>query len=74
MARRASARGGKNRRKRAAANGDGATVPAEPVGDAAPPTADEVPAVPVPAASEAGGGEGGYVPMSEWIEDFDRRP
>jgi len=27
---------------------------------------------PEPAANEAP--EGGYVPMSEWIEDFDRRP
>ena len=69
---RRGSRGGKNRRKRAAANGDGAPVPGEPVGDAATPATDEAPVV--PAAAEAAGGEEGYVPMSEWIEDFDRRP
>jgi ribonuclease G len=67
-------RGGKNRRKRAAAaNGDGAGEAAPEGGSAAAPVADEPESVPVAAAPEPGGGEG-YVPMSEWIEDFDRRP
>ena len=80
---RRGSRGGKNRRKRAAANGDGAaaaqpdesgaTAP-EPEGGRAPETpVDEPVSVPAATPSEPGNGDG-YVPMSEWIEDFDRRP
>jgi ribonuclease G len=75
-------RGGKNRRKRAAANGDGAATAPEDVSADAPAVEEPV-SVPVTAAPEPVNGEGdgpgngegeGYVPMSEWIEDFDRRP
>jgi ribonuclease G len=59
-------RGGRNRRRKAAAaNGDGAAVQENAEGGkssaSAPATDTELPA------------EEGYVPMSEWIEDFDRR-
>ena len=78
---RRGSRGGKNRRKRAAANGNGpvdgdlsdggetgvaATEDAVEVA-----TEDAVEAVTVAASEPAG--DAGYVPMSEWIEDFDRR-
>jgi len=80
---RRGSRGGKNRRKRAAANGDGAAAAQpdesgatalEPEGGRAPETpVDEPVSVPAATPSEPGNGDG-YVPMSEWIEDFDRRP
>ncbi len=71
-------RGGRNRkRKPAAANGDLAEGSSEEEpsgvvvdGAEAPEPAPASP--PEHAANEAP--EGGYVPMSEWIEDFDRRP
>jgi ribonuclease G len=54
-------RGGRNRKKKpAATNGAGE------------PAVDDVGAA-VPAETSADGGEPEYVPMSEWIEDFDRR-
>jgi len=60
-------RGGRNRkRKPASANGDGATAPADEAVDA-PSPAEPADAEPVEAGASA------YVPMSEWIEDFDRR-
>jgi ribonuclease G len=75
---RRGSRGGKNRRKRAAAaNGDGAAAAAAEEPGAADTAAEEPASVPVATAPEPGNGEGegdGYVPMSEWIEDFDRRP
>jgi ribonuclease G len=68
---RRGSRGGRNRKKKAvaAANGDGAADGATPA------DADdaEVPPVPAAAVGEAVD-DAGYVPMSEWIEDFDRRP
>jgi ribonuclease G len=68
---RRGSRGGRNRRRKpAAANGDVA------VADAAEPSADgQAPvdgAAPEPEA-ERTADEPGYVPMSEWIDDFDRR-
>jgi len=72
-------RGGRNRkRKPAAANGDAAAAAEATATE--PDAAAEVPApepedapVPAPVPTEAAPPEGGYVPMSEWIEDFDRR-
>ncbi|HET9242247.1 MAG TPA: Rne/Rng family ribonuclease [Gaiella sp.] len=60
-------RGGRSRRRKAPAaangDGDGATTDGKP-----PPVAESEPQ-PEPEPAEGGG----YVPMSEWIEDFDRR-
>jgi ribonuclease G len=69
-------RGGRNRRRKpTTANGDGAvaTAPDEPQEhahdvDAEPPVETEAPTSTEPPQT----GEG-YVPMSEWIEDFDHR-
>jgi ribonuclease G len=55
-------RGGRNRKKKPAAT-NGAGEPAVDGDEAAG-----------PAETSADGGEPEYVPMSEWIEDFDRRP
>jgi ribonuclease G len=73
---RRGSRGGRNRKRKApAANGDGAAA-AEPA-PGEPDVAEQVPVpepvAPVPEAEPADAPEGGYVPMSEWIEDFDRR-
>jgi ribonuclease G len=67
---RRGARGGRNRkRKTTSANGDGATAPEAQSVDAADTPAEaaepEVETLETTAAA--------YVPMSEWIEDFDRR-
>jgi len=77
---RRGSRGGRNRkRKPAAANGDGevgaeavATEPnaLEEAPVAEPEEAPQQVAEPVDATAPR---EAGYVPMSEWIEDFDRR-
>jgi ribonuclease G len=65
---RRGSRGGRNRkRKPAAANGDG--VAGAEAAEATEPAAETTPAV-----ADAEPGDAGYVPMSEWIEDFDRRP
>ncbi len=76
---RRGSRGGRNRkRKPAAANGDGAAPVEEPAAapeaaaEPAPEPEVEVTAAPAEPAVEAPA-EDGYVPMSEWIEDFDRR-
>jgi ribonuclease G len=76
---RRGSRGGRNRKKKpAAVNGDGAVPVAVEDGPDGEP-AEAVVAVPAAAAPAAeatetqGEGETGYVPMSEWIEDFDRR-
>jgi hypothetical protein len=56
---RRGSRGGRNRRKPAAASDDTAAdgdAPDAPAAEPAPATGDE----------------GGYVPMSEWLDDFDR--
>ena len=77
---RRGSRGGRNRKKKpaVAANGDGA-APEPEAGetDTVPTEANGEPALlePVPAEASADApDEAGYVPMSEWIEDFDRRP
>jgi hypothetical protein len=58
-------RGGRSRRKPAAeANGGGA-------GEASEPGRSDVPIADVPAADAVA--PEGYVPMSEWLDDFDRR-
>jgi ribonuclease G len=63
-------RGGRNRkRKPAAANGDGNAADGAEGAEPEPTAAPEAPQDPVDATAPAGG----YVPMSEWIEDFDRR-
>jgi ribonuclease G len=67
---RRGSRGGKNRRKRAAQNGDGEATSERD--DAGEPQAEAAAAFPAGSPSEPGNGDG-YVPMSEWIEDFDRR-
>ena len=65
---RRGSRGGRNRRKKpaAAVAGDGAVEAAEPgAGE------DDTPAEPVAApVAPAASGDEGYVPMSEWLEDF----
>jgi ribonuclease G len=72
-------RGGRNRKRKPAvqANGDGGeTSPeGEPEGVAVggPDAAEAAPA-PLPEHGSTEPPEEGYVPMSEWIEDFDRRP
>ena len=75
-------RGGRNRKKRpAVTNGDGAASPADatPEPEAEPEPETELPAPSEPVATSAtveaaaSGDDEGYVPMSEWIEDFDRR-
>jgi ribonuclease G len=84
---RRGSRGGRNRKKTTAAvNGDGAelteptaaetaAVELETNGDGAPPEpAPREVAVETADASADSPDEAGYVPMSEWIEDFDRRP
>jgi ribonuclease E len=64
-------RGGRSRKKKTApANGDGA-APAD-AAETAPESDVEV-AVTAPEPVEEPAPAGGYVPMSEWIEDFDRR-
>ena len=69
---RRGSRGGRNRKKKpAAVNGDGAAPETSADGPEGEP-AEAVVAVPAPEAPEAEG-DAGYVPMSEWIEDFDRR-
>ncbi len=80
---RRGSRGGRSRKKKpAATNGDGAapdpdageiaTVASEANGE--PAALEPVPAE-APAEAPAGASDdAGYVPMSEWIEDFDRRP
>ncbi len=83
---RRGSRGGRNRRKKTVVNGDGA--PSEAAGETEGPqdTLSDVATVPderlamAPddVALDTGASEpeqaDGYVPMSEWIEDFDRRP
>jgi ribonuclease G len=76
---RRGSRGGRSRKKKpAAANGDGA-APDPDAGETATVAleANGEPAAtlePVPAETSAGPSDAaGYVPMSEWIEDFDRR-
>ena len=67
-------RGGRSRkRKPAPANGDGAGAAAEP--DESVPAVESDGEAPEPAVLEPAEapGAGGYVPMSEWIDDFDRR-
>jgi ribonuclease G len=81
---RRGSRGGRNRKKKSAAstNGDGAAPGLEPGPGETDPAPTQVNGEPVlePAPSEAAAaapaespGDAGYVPMSEWIEDFDRR-
>jgi len=75
---RRGSRGGKNRKKKpaAATNGDGAAPELEAVASATPaPEGNGVPrgGEPAPPAPSGDGSDEGYVPMSEWIEDFDRR-
>jgi ribonuclease G len=67
---RRGSRGGRNRRKRTAANGESAPSDASALEDPAPEGARTTLA-PDGEGSEA---PAGYVPMSEWIEDFERRP
>jgi ribonuclease G len=62
-------RGGRKRKKPVAANGDGEQAAAT-VSDAPQPAAEPA-APPVTVAADDAPAE--YVPMSEWIEDFDRR-
>ena len=65
---RRGSRGGRNRRRKpAAADGDGAAA------EAADPSSDGQASVDGAAPEPPADGTG-YVPMSEWIEDFDRRP
>jgi ribonuclease G len=86
---RRGSRGGRNRKKKAtvAANGDGdepsepgaaetVAVELETNGDGAAPEPAPAEATVERAADEvaASPDDAGYVPMSEWIEDFDRRP
>ena len=86
---RRGSRGGRNRKKKpveadASANGKGAAaaddqpddalpedVPPEPA--AAPEVAESEVAEPAAVLAVPQEGDDGYVPMSEWIEDFDRR-
>jgi ribonuclease G len=69
---RRGSRGGRNRRRKTAApNGDGAVATA--VGDAAPGEAVDASQAESAAAASTPEAGAGYVPMSEWIEDFDRR-
>jgi ribonuclease G len=81
---RRGSRGGRNRKKKATAatNGDGAVPALEPgleESDPAPaqangePVLESAPAEAAAEASAGSSGDAGYVPMSEWIEDFDRR-
>ena len=71
---RRGSRGGRSRkRKPAAVNGDGGAPDTMGDGPDGEP-AEAVVAVPAPAAPEAEAeGHAGYVPMSEWLDDFDRR-
>ena len=87
---RRGSRGGRNRKKKpAATNGDGvspntdletavvteAPTAVETLGGPVEAQANGDPDVaPVTTAEPTDGSEGGYVPMSEWIGDFDRRP
>ncbi len=83
---RRGSRGGRNRRKKpVGANGDGTPEEADVDGgdaiaagsDGSPPDPAEAPgreAQPVPGGADPVDEEEAYVPMSEWIEDFDRRP
>ena len=87
---RRGSRGGRNRKKKpAATNGDGvspntdvetaavaeAATAVETLGEPVEAQANGDPDVaPVTTAEPTDGSEGGYVPMSEWIGDFDRRP
>jgi ribonuclease G len=69
---RRGSRGGRKRKKPAAATATGgdeteaAVAVAEPEPESAPATDEPAPLPPAPDAPE-------YVPMSEWIDDFDRR-
>ncbi|HET7515989.1 MAG TPA: hypothetical protein VFJ60_14385, partial [Gaiella sp.] len=86
---RRGSRGGRSRKKKAAvaANGDGGEPsepgPAETVAVELETNGDGAPPRPEPAETAVDGSsdgtpespdDAGYVPMSEWIEDFDRRP
>ena len=81
---RRGSRGGRGRKKKvAAANGDGSEASGADAGGAeassgedggAEPTLEEPPVEEEVVAPVPGEGADGYVPMSEWIEDFDRRP
>ena len=87
---RRGSRGGRNRKKKpAATNGDGVSpntdvetaavaetaTAVETLGEPVEAQANGDPDVaPVTTAEPTDGSEGGYVPMSEWIGDFDRRP
>jgi hypothetical protein len=87
---RRGSRGGRNRKKKpAATNGDGVSpdtdvetaavaetaTAVETLGEPVEPQANGDPdGAPVTTAEPTYGSEGGYVPMSEWIGDFDRRP
>jgi ribonuclease G len=87
---RRGSRGGRNRKKKpAATNGDGVSpdtdleaaavaetaTAVETLGEPVEARANGDPDVaPVTTAEPTDGSEGGYVPMSEWIGDFDRRP
>jgi ribonuclease G len=68
-------RGGRNRKKRpSATNGEGSSSEDATVAETA---TDGDSGSPAQLGSEGGGvegGETGYVPMSEWIDDFERRP
>jgi ribonuclease G len=71
---RRGSRGGRSRKRKpaASANGDGASAPAaEAEGPPEAPEEAEPAVEPAVEPVEATGGS--YVPMSEWIEDFDRR-
>ena len=79
---RRGSRGGRNRRKKTVVNGDGAAgeteVPQDTVDDVATAPDDHLAMAADDVVLDSGVSEpeqaGGYVPMSEWIEDFDRRP
>ncbi len=81
---RRGSRGGRNRKKKipAETNGEGAGVEPESAVGASDPVPAQANGEPIlepvlePAPAEASAespGDAGYVPMSEWIEDFDRR-
>ncbi len=88
--RRGSRGGRNRKRKPAVTNGDGVGADVVESQEAAPPAAQgngepegaavlasappEAPETPERADPTDASESGGYVPMSEWIEDFDRRP
>jgi hypothetical protein len=63
---RRGSRGGRNRRKKPAVATDGSAEEPEAAADAVETPVESVAAPVVPAAP----GEAGYVPMSEWLDDF----